>query len=241
MTLQGTSTAQAVVQGQNDSLWLRVSDSVSQEPVTLSGVHTITIYQPGGQELIAATSVGITASENVVKYTRDWLEAAGFSRAQHYRARWSLNNGTIERDMYFSVVRRKFISTLDQEDFTTQHAYLLAQLPSGVSNFAPYLQSAWERISSKIRQKMGLYPGDVFYPDQFSECHKYWTLAAFFFANAFDGNQGSEDRWKYETCEKRGHEELSAAMARVTVDMDDDGVVDNYRDQRFASGIPILR
>lgn len=241
MTLQGTSSPQAVVQEQSDSLWLRVSDEFSQEPVTLSGTHTVTIYQPGGQELISATSSGVSSSGSVLKYTRTWAEASGFTRDLDYRVRWSVNDGALIRDIYFAVVRRRFLPTIQQEDFTTQHAYLVGQLPSGVDNFAPFLQSAWERIFNKIRQRLGMYPGEVFYPDQFAQCHKYWTLAAFYFANAFDGLSTAEDRWKYEECEKKGAEEFDSAMARVAVDMDDDGVVDSYSDQRFASGIPILR
>lgn len=239
--MTGTPVKQVVVQDQSDALYLRVLDETTQEPITLSGTHTVTIYQPGGTELIAATSTGITTSSNQVIYTRSWLESSGFTRDLHYRARWSVNDGAILRDTYFGVVRRRFLPTLTQTDFTTRHPYLAAQLPSGVTTFAPYMQRAWEKIMNKIWQQTNLYPGENFYPEQFEEAHEHWTLSNFFFSLIFDGSVGSEDRFKFETCEGMGQEAFDRAMSRMLIDKDDDGIVDETSDLSFYGGITIIR
>jgi len=243
---------QVVVQGQSDSLLLRLLDPITQAAITLSGTHTITIYSPGGAELVAATSTGITTSGHTATYTRTWTTAT-FPRSyqyssdqrsgtrEYYRARWSLNTAAYLRDTYFEVVRRRFASQLTDTDFTARHPYLTAQLPSTESDFSAYRARAWDRITQLVEQKTGRHAGDLFLPETFSRAHEYWTLSDFFLNNSFDGAALSEDVYKHEQFERLGQGAFEAAMSRQLIDTDDDGIVEAPTEEQHLSGIRVFR
>lgn len=243
---------QCVVQGQEDALYVRLLHPITEAPITLSGTHTITIYNPSNSEVVAATSSGVTASGHTATYTRTWTEAtfprsyqttldARSAQRQFYRARWSLNTGAYLRDTYFEVIRRRFLPQLTDADFTARHPYLSAQLPSGQTTFAAYRQRTWDRISLLITQRTGRNPGDLYLPETFSLCHEYWTLADFYLNNSFDGAAISEDTYKAERFEKMGANYFDAAMSRQLVDTDDDGIVTTGRETFHLNGIRVIR
>ncbi len=247
-----TSMPQSVVQDQSDALYLRLLDSITQAPITLSGTHTIAIFSQSNTELVPATSTGITASGHTATYTRTWT-AATFSRSyqttldarasqrQYYRARWSLNTGSYLRDTYFEVIRRRFMSQLTDADFTSRHPYLSARLPSGQTTFAVYRQRAWDRISHLIQQRTGRNAGDLYLPETFSLCHKYWSLADFHLSVLLDATGTSEDQYKHEQYERMGNQAFGAAMAQQLVDTDDDGIVTTSREKFHFNGIQVIR
>lgn len=247
-----TSMPQSAVQTQLDSLFLRLFNPITQVPVTLTGTHTVTIFSPSGAEIVAATSTGITETGNVAEYRRTWDSAtfllsyqtttsAQKPLRQYYRIRWSLNNGDYTQDSYFEVIRRRFLPTLMDADFTARHSYLVPQLPTGQTDFSSFRKRAWERIISRIEGRVSRNAGDVYLPETFASCHEYWSLSDFFLSNMIDATVGGEDRYKAERYEELGNSAFEAAISQIIIDTDGDGIVDSDTETFNYNGIRVIR
>ena len=114
-------------QGKIDQLAINLL--VDEEAATLVGSQFITIYAPGGAELLARTSTGVTIATNVATFQQSWT-AATYPRDYGYRAVWELTDGatTYERVQYFEVVRRRFRSTLEDHHHIGLQVYFLFHL-----------------------------------------------------------------------------------------------------------------
>lgn len=245
-----TSMPQSAVQTQMDSLFLRLFNHITQVPVTLAGTHTVTVFSPSGTELVATTSTGITVDGNVAEYRRLWDSAtfplsyqpptsAQEPSRQYYRIRWVLNDGDFIQDSYFELIRRRFLPTLMDVDFTERHSYLV--LPSGQSDFSSFRKRAWERITSRIEGRISRNAGDVYLPETFASCHEYWSLSDFFLSNMIDATVGGEDRYKAERYEELGNSAFEAAISQIIIDTDVDGIVTPDTETFNYNGIRVVR
>lgn len=214
-----TGAYQVVVQGETDTLSIRLQDPSSGSDRTLTS-GTIRILGVGGDEKVAPTAA--TVSGAVATYAHAFTEANGFVRDIGYRAVWALVSSavTYHRETFFQVARRRFVSQLTDADMTAAHPYLSAQLSGGM---AAHRLKAWAEIERRAYGKVRRYPGNIFFPERFLEAHEWLTLASAFFALSFDGNVGSEDWAKYNEARKRGLDALNAALEIVDFDDNDDG------------------
>lgn len=237
--MAGTPSRQAVTRDRSDSLFIRSQDPISFAVITPTTGHSVSIYSPGGS-LIETTSSGFTVSTETVVFTKTWT-ASSYPIDDYYRAVFSIvhSGGTLYRELYFSVVRRKFISNLTADDILNRHPYLENQLPSGTT-FEMFLQRAWERILQNLWIKCKVYPGNIFQPENFFQSHEYFALSEFFLSITFDADTRNEDVLKYKVYEKKGIESLEQNSSLVSLDLGEDGV-QTPLNNRNLSGIRVVR
>ena len=213
---------------------------------TLAGTQYITITGPGGTELVARTSSGITISGVEATYTQTWVDTS-YGRDHGYKAAWELTDGATvyKREQWFSVVRRRFRSSLTDADITAIHPYITNQ--NQQANLSLYKQEAWEEIermagariptsakrSSFVRDYRGGsriddYPGNFFYPSTFRQCHLWLTLSWFMEHNAFGNADQNEAR--AEKYRARALDAFDLALQKVAFDRDDDGLEDSWEE-----------
>lgn len=236
----GTAARQSVVRGVSGKLFLRVLDEVSHTPLTLNpSGHSASLFRASGS-LVETVTTGFSLSdENVtLSYTfssSEW-EIEDFCKVVFTI---STSSGNVQREIYFSVVKRKFLSLLTDDDLSARHPYLSNQIPSG-TNIQSYVQRAWERIENHLWLKMNLNPANIFHPENFLQAHENLTLSEIFLALAYDADARNEDLAKFRIYEKRGLEALDLACSKVDLDLDKDGV-QKAQNTRYLSHIKIVR
>lgn len=226
-----------VVRGEEDSLHYRLMLDDEEATITAAEVQ---ILARDGSELVARTATDVTYSGAGVTYKRTWSDST-FDRADGFRAVWFLTSGGVEytRRLYFDVVFRAFYSQLTDSDITDVNPYI--QAPSGLSDLSTFRREAWRRISDTLRQRMGTHPGNIFYPEQFFQCHRLLTMSVFYFAVAFQ-SEGSEDWDKYEELEAKAMACLEEQISKVSVDeYPEDGIVTEAESKQNYAGISLVR
>lgn len=247
---------QHIEQGREDALSIRLLDDDGQQ-VTLSGDQFVTLYAPGGAELVARTSSNVTASAEVATYTITWSSAT-YQRDHGYRAVWELSDGTdtYYRTQYFSIVRRRFRSQLTDADLTALHPYITQQ--NLQADLSVYRRDAWEEIEARCharipqprranqyrhdgtddhlntRGRVDDYVGNFFQPERFFLAHKYQTYHLFFLHNSFGPDDANFA--KSEEFGSKAREALNLALSRIDFDRDDDGLLDS-REQSSALNV----
>ncbi len=208
-----------VVQSATEAISVVALDE-SGEPLTVTSA-TVTIYDTGGGEKIAATSADVSASP-VVSYSREWA-LADFAIDNGYRARWAFTHagGVKTQDTHFDVVLRRFEPQLLDTDVTDAQPFLSGYLPSGVTTFSTWRTRAWRRIEKDLRRAFSANPGRAFYPQKFFDCHLDLTVAEFL-RDVAQFTPGGIDNLNADYFEKRGMECLEAELSSIAVDVNDD-------------------
>lgn len=246
--MAGTSSRQVVVRGQEDVLFLRVLDPITGSNVSVTGSnHEIRLYnsQGGLIETISGGGSFSVSDTNLLTFTHDFQELL-YPLRDYYRAVWRVHisgsgGGSVfqEFTMYFSVVRRRFLSQLSVVEMNARHPYITPQIPQGHS-LATFLQRAWERITLNLWKRMDTYAGNIFHPEDFSLAHEYLTLAEFFLSIAFSSDPRDEDMKKHELYTKKGLDFLEVAASKISIDLNENGVFSNS-EKRYLSSIRIVR
>lgn len=250
-------------QGESQRLSVRLLDE-NQEPLDLDALpsHTITVFSNGKSELIPETTTGLAidlVDPSVLHYTRTWDEST-FSRKSGYNAEFKLfsGGGAFTRSIRFDVVRRIFRSQLSDQEVFDLYPFIEKQLSTG-ETLAAFREQAWKDIENTIRQRWGsivgekglqysfegpydstIYPGDVFYPEDFFDAHLELTAGFFFRGNAFSSSPTSEDWARYQDSMERGRIYLDNALKNVALDLDKDGQIDE-REKNLYIGVEIVR
>ena len=238
-----------IEQGKADKLAIRLL--VDETAVALAGSQFVTLYAPGGAELLARTSTGVTTSSNVATLAQTWTTAT-YPRDYGYKAVWELSDGatTYERIQFFEVVRRRFRSTLEDSDITALHPYVTEQ--NQQSSLALYKRESWEeiallcraRIPSAPKQRTNMkdftggrissYVGNFFNPEDFRIGHLYLCLSWFFDHNSF--GSADQNQLRAENYRKRGLDAIDLALSKIAFDRDDDGLED-FVEEDFDFGV----
>lgn len=246
--MAGTSSRQVVVRGQEDVLFLRVLDPITGANVAVTGSnHEIRLYnsQGGLIETVSGGSSFSVSDTNLLTFKHSW-DTGLYPLFDYYRCVWKVHisgsgGGSVfqEFTMYFSVVRRRFLSQLSVVEMTARHPYLTPQIPQG-NSLATYLQRAWERITLTLWKRMDTYAGNIFHPEDFSLAHEYLTLAEFFLSIAFSSDPRDEDMKKHELYTKKGLDFLEVAAAKISIDLNQDGIF-SRSETRYLSTIRVVR
>lgn len=246
-----------IEQDKTDTLYFRAIADDNTE-ITISGTPTIVVYASGGTELVPSTSA--TGSGSTLSYSRSWASAT-FSRDHGYKAVWTFSDGstTYTRTQYFSVVRRRFRSTLTDADLTSLHQYLSNQ--NQQVDLSIFRKEAWEEIETMCRvrirtardkrrsntrsaaqatgQRIDDYPGNFFHPEDFRQAHLLLTAAWFFEHSAFGDLDTNTSKGEHFRSRGLGAFELSAS--KMAFDRDDDGLMDSWEEEFSFAGFDIVR
>ena len=197
---------------------------------------TVTLYGPGGSALV--TNATCTISGKEVSYAFD--VSATYSIDRGYKAVWRITYGgeVYTRTMYFDVVRRRFRSTLTDDDITGKYPYLASM---NVSTFKPWMSDAWEYITQYLAGRVHAYPGNVFRPEKFFQAHLMLTLSEWHCYNALSGNPVDVDVFKCEKYRERGEELLALAASVLDFDVNDDGVLNSSEEGLLYSTVRGVR
>lgn len=207
----------------------KAADTVALLRFTLDGAEvtpasaTLDAYRRDGTQVV--TSGACTISGNIVSYAFDTTGAAWLIE-EHYRGELSVvySSATYLRTFAFDVVRRRI-------DWGISVDHVPPKWRGGVNNSYTYeIQEAINWIESKIRifQKSNgefLRPGEILNIEPFREAAKA-KLRALACEGAITANH------EFWAAERDKHERdaenlLSAALARLQLDTDDDGVLDS--------------
>ena len=212
----------------------------------LDGVETtintasVSLYTPGGTLVGTANR---TATVNPAKDSTAYLELAfdssSFPLGQTYRAVWALVHagGTKEVETRFDVVRRLFEFQTTDDDLLREDPHLY--LPDGWSDFSKIrLAAGWE-IEEWIRQELPSEnnPGDVFYPENFFQAHVLLCLSHFYEDQAFDDGIDWKNANKYRSRAKAAFKQV---MARVEVDLNQDGKAEESERKQYLGSIEVI-
>ena len=203
------------VQDKWDRVSVRAISHIDGSELAISGV-SLKIFNDGNTEVVSASG---SFSGSVASYTRTWDEAT-FPTGR-YRIEWTITAAATvyALDQNFEVVTRRFRRPSGESDFTARHPYLSSMLPTG-STFAGYLDSAWGQIEEILYARLGKYPGQVVYPEQFSHALEQLTLANIY--QAISIGPGSEDDHKSTLYREQAMSSLDTASAFVRIDLDED-------------------
>ena len=111
---------------------------------------------------------------------------------------------------------------------------------SGDPLLQKWITEAWGEIERDVWQQLGDYPGNLFFPGNFKDCHRYKTLANVYFATSF-GDETDEDWVKHERLSKLGADAYRQAITRYAHDWDDDGILDTDEGDFAGAVIAVIR
>ena len=212
-----------VRQGSDDPLRYRLMVDF-QEP-TITGIPTATLYSPGGGEITGASpAVSVAGSEVTVKDT--WSATLYFvDSGYQLKLEIVVAGETHARMVIFAVAPRGFESEVRDQDIFDEHPQLQTEAPA--SGLLAWRRAAWEEIASEAAPQLGDTPiWRVMEPSVFKRAHVFATLWLFYAANAKDSGPESEDWQKRHYYEGLYRESLDRAFQRLTVDTDEDNLVD---------------
>lgn len=205
---------------------------------TLTGAY-VTIYSPGGAELVSRTAA--TTSGNLASYSHSpsW-QSGSFSRDYGYKAQFELEHagGTKIINVFFEVVRQRFESMVGSSDLRKLEPRLVN--PSGQSDLSQFINEAWEQITQQASAKIGMYAGNIFDPERFRKAHQYLSLAQYFRASQF-GSAGTADADKARYYTTEATKALKVALSSVDVDLNDDGKLGQTERNKAFNSIPAYR
>lgn len=227
-----------VVRDTTDTLYQRAIHPHTGVELVLDSA-TVSIYSESGTLLVSAGACTVSGSQ--ASRSQTWPEATyPITRpSRYYRAEWAMVSGgvTYPQTSYFEVMSRRFRRPVGETDFAAKYPYLATIIPTGAT-LAQYLTAAWDRIGSWLYARLGAYPGQLFYPEQLSECLELYALADIH--RSIMLTPGSEDAEKARLYQDLAQQALDRAisMARVHETDDKDSALSHYG---VFSNTPIVR
>lgn len=247
-----------VVSGETDQLRMRLLDDAGAE-LTLDGGETneIVITDHNNTTVVPATSVSVSGSLGTYSRTwdtstfpynpsgenygdfagtrRDWRR-----RIRTYKATWTLSTATTSytRTQYFELVRRRFRSQLTLGDVKLLYPSIDAQITD--PTLAAHLAESWDEIEQDLWARFADYPGNLFFPGAFKNCHQFRMLSRVYLENSF-GSGLDEDWVKHERFAKLANDAYERAAANIAYDYDDDGILDANEGTYIATNIEVVR
>jgi len=230
-----------VVSSEVDTLRFQLNDD-QQLPITLvSSSETVQILNAAGTEVIAATSTGLTLSGSTATYSRSWDttnfpissvvwrdDKSGLPQEFVFQAVWTLYDSTptaYVRRQWFVISRRRFRTGLTEAEVLEIYPSISAQQTTG--DLDDHIKHVWGEFERKLWTQHQLYPGNIFWPESFYDALHKIVAHRWYFDNAFDSDQDSEDWTKQENLEQRGWADFKDASEKPIIDWDLDGIMDD--------------
>ena len=205
---------------------------------TITGIASCKIYSPSGSVLNAAPTSSYSGSVATIQIS---FPEATYPLNEGYFVKWELANAVMDKKttQYFDVVRRRFESQVSDNDILTLHPYLT--LPASLNDYSSFRLRAWRKIERTIRARFGTYPGNIFFPGDLYDAQISYALAAYFQASAFTTVTGSEDWEKSKYFEQEGSEQLELVLSNISIDLNDDGLIETNEKNYFLGGVSLIR
>lgn len=180
-TIYSTDTRHVILleRGRSQVSDIRVFRDGAQK-VPTGGTYTLT--SPTGEKIVDGVAVTISGG-GTCSYT---LSAAqlkdSLKLSEGYLEEWSLtlSDGTPIFRRAAAVVRRRLYPVLSTQDLTDYYSQLNDLLPSNLTSYQPYIDTAWNTILRKIASNGLGYSYLIMSPDSFFEVHLHLTLSRIF-------------------------------------------------------------
>jgi len=232
LTLQSHARRQQVIQdqsGQQNRLFHRVVNMETSTEVDADSAPTITIYDPNGDEVLAAASMTkVSGSDSSYYYDLDTTTTTTWLVQNGYRAKVieTVSSQTFNRAFWIDVVYYKLESNLVGEELWAREAELEQVFATNRIDHGVIIWTAWDDVIGEIWELMDDV-GDEIEPDtlvgsnQLHRWHLFKTLELIF------GDLDNES--KEEKYAKKAEAAKSAALASAARDATDteDPDVDN--------------
>ncbi len=142
---------------------------------------TYTLYAPGGDKIIDAAAV--TVSANVAQYTHSAASLPDtLNLGEGYVQEWVLNHDGGHPDQNYTyrrmtaLVLRRLYPVISDLDLTAVYSDLASLRPSALESYQPYIDYAWYTILRRLRTEGGGLEYLIMTSESFYEAHRHLAL-----------------------------------------------------------------
>ena len=142
---------------------------------------TYTLYAPGGDKVIDAAAV--TVSANVATYTHSAASLPDtLNLGEGYVQEWVLNHDGGHPDQNYTyrrmtaLVLRRLYPVISDLDLTAVYSDLASLRPSALESYQPYIDDAWYTILRRLRTEGGGLEYLIMTSESFYEAHRHLAL-----------------------------------------------------------------
>lgn len=205
---------------------------------TVPASATYSLQKPGGDKAVDAQAATV-APAGTCSYTLSAGELPEtLTLGEGYLEEWNISIGS---DVYrfrrmAAVVLRRLYPVVSQEDLYAEYSQLSSLLPSNLTSYQTYIDSAWEKVLRKIRNHGSGFTYLVTSPESFFDVHLNGALSKIFYD--FHSNLGAATSRYFDLAQE--HQKMEAE-SWAEIKFIYDGAHDNNPDaDKRVAGTPII-
>jgi len=163
---------------------------------------TYTLHKPNGDKIVAADTAAIDG-DGTCSYTLSVAQLPKtLSLGEGYIEEWAItiSGNTYRFRRMAAVVLRRLYPVVNQEDLYNCYSQLAALLPSNLTSYQSFLDTAWEKLLRKLRSQGSGFSYLVTSPESFFDVHLHLCLSLIFFD--FHSNMGSQTSRYYDLAQE---------------------------------------